>query len=214
MQGSSSSLYVDTPYGILTEGGRWYHVTEQNVENYAGAVLNHVSLEQLLRWADTWVDSAKTVVLWGFPPLLWGLPVGWAVGGALGLFVGWALLSPALPSLIAVRVVTLLDHVLGQSLYYVLTMSIFAVTEMYAAVGVGLGGFVLLRWGVLEWASGYLIRPLRRALYPLPVADQVLRGLIVRVALKHRLSLPQVDDITEDILENLRSHQDTSDDSS
>jgi hypothetical protein len=85
---------------------------------------------------------------------------------------------------------------------------------MYAAVGVGLGGFVLLRWGVLEWASGYLIRPLRRALYPLPVADQVLRGLIVRVALKHRLSLPQVDDITEDILENLRSHQDTGDDGS
>lgn len=214
MQGSSSSPYVDTPYGILTEGGRWYHVTEQNVENYAGAVLNHVSLEQLLRWADTWVDSAKTVALWGLPPLLWGLPVGWAVGGALGLFVGWALLSPALPSLIAVRVVTLLDHVLGQSLYYVLTMSIFAAAEMYAAVGVGLGGFVLLRWGVLEWASGYLIRPLRRALYPLPVADQVLRGLIVRVALKHRLSLPQVDDITEDILENLRSHQDTGDDGS
>jgi hypothetical protein len=211
MQGSSSPPYVDTPYGILTEGGRWYHVTEQEVQDYAGAVLDHVSLEQLLRWADTWVDSAKTVALWGLPLLLWGLPVGWAVGGALALFVGWALLSPSLPSLIAVRVVTLLEHVLAQALYYVFTMSVFAASEMYLAVGVGLGGFVLLRWGVLEWAAGYLLRPLQRALYPLPVADQVLRGLIVRVALKHRLSLPQVDDITRDIIENLNDHQEGDD---
>ncbi|MFB6271364.1 MAG: hypothetical protein ABEL51_00570 [Salinibacter sp.] len=214
MQGSSSPPYVDTPYGILTEGGRWYHVTEQDVQDYAGAVLDHVSLTQLLRWADTWVDSARTAVLWALPLLLWGLPVNWAVGGALVLFLGWALLSPALPSLLAVRAVTLLDHVLAQALYYVLTLSIFAAAEMYAAVGVGLGGFVILRWGVLEWAAGYVVRPLQRQLYPLPVADQVLRGLIVRVALKHRLSLPHVDDITEDILDNLHSHQDSGEDAS
>ncbi len=212
MQGSSSPPYVDTPYGILTEGGRWYHVTEEDVQNYAGAVLDHVSLEQLLRWADTWVDSARTVALWGLPALLWGLPVGWAVGGTLALFVGWALLSPALPSLVAVRVVTALDHVLAQSLYYVLTMSVFAAAEMYAALGVGLGGFVLFRWGVVEWGMEYVLRPIQQALYPLPVADQVLRGLIVRVALKYRLSLPQVDDITKDIIENLHDRQDSNTD--
>jgi hypothetical protein len=48
----------------------------------------------------------------------------------------------------------------------------------------------------------------------LPVADQVLRGLIVRVALKYRLSVPQVDDITKDILENLHGHQDADQDAS
>jgi len=214
MQGSSSPPYVDTPYGILTEGGRWYHVTKQDIQDYAGAVLDHVSLEQLLRWADTWVDSARTVALWGLPLLLWGLPVGWAVGGTLALFVGWALLSPALPSLLAVRAVTVLDHVIAQALYYAVTMSVFAAAEMYGAVGVGLVGFVLFRWGVLEWALGYLLRPLQRTLYPLPVADQVLRGLIVRVALKHRLSVPQVDDITQDIIENLNDHEGVDEDAS
>ncbi len=214
MQGSSSPPYVDTPYGILTEGGRWYHVTEQDVQNYAGAVLDHVSLEQLLRWADTWIDSAKTVVLWGLPPLLWGLPGGWAAGAALTLFVVWALLSPALPSLLAVRVVSGLSHVLAQALYYAVAMSAFAAAGMYTAVGVGLAGFVLLRWGVLGWAARYVVRPLQQALYPLPVADQVLRGLIVRVALKHRLSLPQVNDITKDILANLHDHPDTETDAS
>ena len=212
MQGSSSPPYVDTPYGILTEGGRWYHVTEDDVQHYAGAVLEHVPLEQLLRWADTWVDSARPVALWSLPVLLWGLPVAWAAGGTLALFLGWALLSPALPIPLAVRVVSVLDSVLAQSLYYVLTMSVFAAAEMYGALGVGLGGFVLFRWGVLEWAAGHAVRPLRRMLYPLPVADQVLRALIVRVALKHRLSLPQVDDITKDIIENLDNQQDSNTD--
>jgi hypothetical protein len=210
MEGSSPP-YVDTPYGLLTEGGRWYHVTEQDVQEYAGAVLDHVPLEQLLRWADTWMDSARTVVVWALPLLFWGLPALWAGGSALVLFVAWALLSPALPSLLAVRVVSGLDHVLAQALYYVATMSAFAAAEMYGALGGGLLGFVLLRWGVVEWAFGYLVRPLHRSLYPLPVADQVLRGLIVRVALKHRLSLPHVDDITKDILDNLHSRQESDD---
>jgi hypothetical protein len=210
MEGSSPP-YVDTPYGLLTEGGRWYHVTEQDVQEYAGAVLDHVPLEQLLRWADTWMDSARTVVVWALPLLFWGLPPLWAGGSALTLFVAWALLSPALPSLLAVRVVSGLDHVLAQALYYVATMSAFAAAEMYGALGGGLLGFVLLRWGVVEWAFGYLVRPLHRSLYPLPVADQVLRGLIVRVALKHRLSLPHVDDITKDILDNLHSRQESDD---
>lgn len=208
MEGSSTP-YIDTPYGLLTEGGRWYHVTEQEVEEYAGSVLDHVPLEQLLRWADTWIDSARTAVVWALPLLLWGVSVEWAVGGALTLFVAWALLSPALPSLLAVRAVSVLDHVLAQALYYVTTMSALAAAEMYGALGVGLLGFVLLRWGVLGWAFGYVVRPLRRSIYPLPVSDQVLRGLIVRVALKHRLSLPQVDDITKDILDNLHSHQES-----
>lgn len=192
----------------MTAGGRWYHVTEKDVREYAGEVLDRVSLEQLLDWADHWIGSARTVLLWLFPGLLWALPVGWAVGAGLVLYLAWALGSPALPSLFMVRAVSAVDHVLIQGLYYVLAMSALAAAGMHAAVGMGLFLFVLLRWGVIDWAFGYVIRPLRKRLYPLPVADQILRGLIIRVALKYRLSLPQVSEITEDILENWSSHRD------
>lgn len=192
----------------MTAGGRWYHVTEEDVRVYAGEVLDHVSLEQLLDWADHWVGSARTVLLWLFPGFLWVLPIGWAVGAGLALYVAWALGSPALPSLLMARVVAAGDHVLVQGLYYVLAMSALAAAELHAAVGTGLFLFILLRWGVIEWAFGYAIRPLRKRLYPLPVADQILRGLIIRVALKYRLSLPQVSEITQDILDNWSSHRD------
>lgn len=209
MQGGGAPRYVDTPYGIMTAAGRWYHVTEQEVRDYAGEVLEYVSLEQLLEWADDWAGSARTVVLWVFPLLLWIAPVGWAVGGALALYVAWALASPALPSLLVVRTVSALDRVLVQGVYYVVTMSGLAAARLHWAVGAGLLGFVLLRWGVLEWAVGYVIRPLRQQLYPLPVGDQILRGLIIRIALKYRLSVPQVNEITRDILDNWHDRRDS-----
>ncbi len=198
----TSSTYVDTPYGLMTENGRWYHIPEDDVRTYAGAVLDHVSLDRLVQWADAWVESPRTVTIWLLPPLLWSLSPAWAVGGALALYVGGALASPAVPGVAAVRVASWLGHPVGQGLYYVVILSVFAAVEQYAAVGVGLAAFVLFRWGVVEWAAKKGLRPLQRALYPLPVPDQVLRGLIVRAALKYRVSVPQVDDLTKDVIEN------------
>jgi hypothetical protein len=70
---------------------------------------------------------------------------------------------------------------------------------------------VLFRWGIVDWALRGGLRALRRRLYPLPVTDQILRGLMVRAALKYRVSVPQVDAITEDILENWGARADDED---
>jgi hypothetical protein len=206
-----SPTYVDTPYGLMTAAGRWYHIPEADVRDYAGAVLDHVSLDRLVQWADAWVDSPRTVTLWLLPPLLWALSPGWAAGGGLALYVVWALASPAWPSVSAAWAASGLSHAVVQGLYYVATLSVFAAGEQYAAVGVGLAAFVLFRWGVVDWALRRGLRPLRRRLYPLPVTDQVLRGLIVRAALKYRVSVPQVDALTSDILDNWGAQTEGSD---
>jgi hypothetical protein len=65
----------------------------------------------------------------------------------------------------------------------------------------GLTGFVLLRWGLVERALNPLVRPALRALYALPLSDQVLRAFVIRLALNRRLSLPQLDAMQKDILE-------------
>jgi len=202
MADGSTPTYVDTPYGMVTAEGRWYHIPEATLREYAGAVLNHVALDDLIRWADVWVDSPRTVTLWALPVLLWALPNGWAVGAALGLYVAWTLLSPALPSIGAVRVAQFLTNVFVQGGYYVLTLSALAASGHRPAMWVGLGAFVLFRWGVIDWGSRAVLQSLLRRLYPLPVTDQVLRGLIVRAALRYRVSVPQVDALTADILEN------------
>jgi len=196
------STYVDTPYGMVTASGEWYHIPEDAVRDYAGAVLDYVTLDQLLRWADAWKQSPRTLTLWVLPPLLWALPPGGAALAALGGFVGWALIGPALPSIVGARIASVLSNRWVQAAYYAAIMSLLATQGRYAAVGIGLTAFVLFRWGVVQWAARMPLQRAWRRLYPLPVTDQILRGLIVRVALKHRLALPQVDDITEDIMDN------------
>jgi len=200
--------YVDTPYGMVTAQGRWYHIPEEDVRAYAGEVFDYVSLDQLLQWSDTWGRSPRTVGVWTLPLLLWGLSPEWAGLSVLALFTGWALASPGLPSIVGARIGAVLEHPVVQALYYVVVLSALAALQQYTAVVVGLIGFVLFRWGIVEWVFRPALRPVWRLLYPLPVTDQILRGLIVRVAMKHRLGLPQLDAMTKDIIENWTSHTD------
>lgn len=207
---SDASTYVNTPHGMVTTAGRWYHIPEAAAEEYAGAVLDHVSLDTLLRWADVWIESPRTVTLWMVPVLLWAMPNGWAVAGAVGGYLAWLLLSPAMPWIGAVRMVDRLSNVLLQGAYYGLVLSALAVAGHGGAVGIGLGAFVLLRWGVVDGAGRAVRQGLHRWLYPLPVTDQVLRALIVRAALTYRVSVPQVEALTNDILANWGARTETS----
>lgn len=203
--------FVNTPYGMVTAAGRWYHIPEEQARDYAGEVLDHISLEDLVERADLWIDSPRTVALWLMPLVLWGLSPVWAVATTAGLYLGWALASPAVPSLWGTRAVRLLSSTLAQGGYYTIVLSLFAMADRFAAVGVGLAAFVLFRWGIVDWAVRGGLRALRRRLYPLPVTDQILRGLMVRAALRHRVSVPQVDAITQDILDNWGARTDAED---
>lgn len=203
--------YVDTPYGMVTASGRWYHIPEDDVRAYAGGVLEHVPLDRLIRWADAWLDSPRTVTLWLLPVLLWALPIGWALVAGVGLYGGWTLASPAFPGPWTAWVVSGLQNVLVQGGYYALTLSSFALGDQFAAVGVGLVAFVLFRWGIVDWGTGLVLRPLVKWLYPLPVSDQVLRALILRTAVYYRVSVSQVDDLTADIIDNLNARTAESD---
>jgi hypothetical protein len=172
-----------------------------------------VTLDQLVRWADAWMESPRTVTLWALPILLWGLPSGAAAAAAVAIYCGWALASPSFPGVGAARLLSWLRTVYFQGIYYVVTLSFLAANDQMAAVGIGLGAFVLFRWGIVEWVLQIPFRFVHRRLYPLPVADQVLRALIVRAALKYRVSVPQVDAITSDILDHWGTTTESGDDS-
>lgn len=199
---SDASTYVSTPYGIVTAAGRWYHIPEAAAREYAGDVLDHVSLDTLLRWADAWLESPRTVTLWGLPVLLGTVPPLWAASGAVALYAVWMVLSPAAPWIPGVRLLVWLRSVRLQGGYYALVLSLLAAMGHLGAVGVGLGAFVLLRWRLVDRAGRAIRGALHARLYPLPVTDQVLRALIVQAALTYRVSVPPVETLTQTILEN------------
>ena len=195
--GQSEAAFVDTPKGIFTASGLWFATTQKALEAYAGPVLERESLPRLLGRAEIWLRSSQVVTLWALPVLLLLVPPSAAALSALTLYIGWRSLGPSFVSEAAANVLRLLDVVFAQGLYYVFMLSLLAARGQMTAMWIGLAGFMLLRWGVLAKLSAPIVGMIWKSLYALPVPDQVLRAFIIRTALKHRLSLPQLDRLEE-----------------
>ena len=193
--------YVDTPQGIFTAAGNWFRARKDALEAYAGPVLEHESLERLLGRTEVWLRSPETIVLWALPIFMIVIEPLPAILAAVTIYIGWKGLGPSLVSLGIGRVLDLLDRVWLQGAYYVGILSYLASLEMYVAVLVGLIGFVFLRWGLVGKVVGPVVRVIWATLYELPIADQILRGFIMRTAMKHRVALPQLEKLERQILE-------------
>lgn len=191
--------YVSTPQGLFTASGVWFQATEEALRDYAGPVLAHVSLAELVKRAGRWLRSPTTLAAWVLPPLLALLPPAWAVGAALVLFCGWTLLCPSLVSRRAARVAGWLERPWVQGLFYVFVLSVLAAQNQITAVIVGLAGFLMLRWGLLRRLLRWPLRAALRRLYALPPEDQVLRAFILRAGLRHNVALPQLERIREQV---------------
>ena len=202
---SVASNFVETPQGIFTVDGMWFATTREAVERYAGEVLKHEPLERLLERASVWLRSPETLAVWLLPIFMLMIDPLPAALAAATTYVAWKTLGPSAISRWLERVLEIIELVWLQGAYYVGILSYFAALEQYAAVWTGLAGFIVIRWGLLSRITSPLVKLLQRSLYELPVPDQILRGFIIRTAMAHRLSLPQLDRIEKQIADTLIS---------
>jgi hypothetical protein len=198
--------------GIFTERGTWFHIPEDALRSYAGDVLDVVSMETLVEWASVWLRSARILTLWLLPAILWiSAAQGWspAIGASIALVfhLAWTVAGPSMVSTKLALVLGWMENMLAQALMYVFVLSALAASGAHGETVVGLTGFVALRYGLVDRASSFLTKPIRSALYELPLPDQVFRAFLIRIALNHRLPLPQVDDIASQMLERWGAHK-------
>lgn len=190
--GTLPSYYQSTPSGIVTSGGGWYLAPETAIEAYAGDVLKHVPLSHILRFADTWALLPSTIGVLGTIGLLYVSPWSIALGAGLLLYVVARLLLPGvvLPSLSkGVRVAV---HPVFQVLFAFLALSYLGMQGQIGAASAGLAAFVAYRWDLPGILLNPIVQPMLSRMYPLPVADQILRASLIRFALRHGVELPQI----------------------
>jgi len=192
-------MFVDTPRGMFTSSGVWFRAREADVRSYAAAVFDHEALAQVLRHAEVWLRSPRTLALWVLPVLLLVLNPFLALSLTVTLYLSWAILGPSLANRPFLWLFGILDQMLTQVVLYAIVLSLLGIAGEYAALVIGLGGFIALRWGLVDKGVEPLLQGLYHRLYPLPVPDLVLRGLIRRAAMKYRVSLPELDAMEQDI---------------
>lgn len=180
---------------MVTPTGVRFTTTRPLLEEFAGPVLEHTSIEDLVRRAESWLRSPQVVALWLIAVLLLVLPPGIAVLAGLLVYVAWAVLSPMVVSRRLAAAFRVLEAPLVQGAAYVVVLSVLGWRGELAAVGLGLGAFIAMRWQLLPLALGPLVTSLRRPLSTLPPADQILRAFVYRAALRHGVTLPQIEQL-------------------
>ncbi|MEZ4699529.1 MAG: hypothetical protein R2834_23030 [Rhodothermales bacterium] len=195
--------YVDTPEGIFTAEGIWFRVSEADLTAFAAPVLEHTDLGRLIAQAVRWCLAGQTAGLWSLLLFLYLTPAAAALPLAVLVFLLVQTFRPLLVSRWLDPVLKLLQALPAQALAYIVVLSQFGVQGAYSQVVVGIAGFVLFRWGLVERTAAPVLQRLTKRLYPIPMADQVLRSTIVRAAMRYRVSLPELDRIERQILQHL-----------
>ena len=183
-------FFVDTPAGLLAADGVHYRTTEGLLREYAGPVVDAVGLGDLLRRAGAWVRSPQTLAVLLLPALLAVVPWWGAAGLAALLYALWSAGAPGAVSPVLAKAAVLAEHPVLQGLVYVFALSAFAAAGRFEAVWTGVAGFVAFRLGAVAAVLRPVTGAMQASLYPLPPADQTLRALLVREALRRGVTLP------------------------
>ena len=201
--GSAGGVYVDTPRGIFTASGIWFASREAELENYAGKLLEKISLERLVKEAEIWIRSAQTLTLWLLPVLLMIQKPLVSVAISFVFYFCWESFGALMVNRLFTPFLRFLDNVAAQAGLYIIVLSMLGMQGQHIAVIAGLVSFILLRWGVLNRLLKNGFEWLRSRFFPLPHPDQILKSLIIRYALYFRIDLPQLAEMERGILQRL-----------
>lgn len=182
--------YFELRSGIVGADGVRFSTTEKLLREYAGPVLDAAGLGTLIRQAEVWVGSGVAVGIVSLAGFLVFAPWWLALIASLAVYAGWSLIAPGLATPRWVRVLSLAEMPLVQALVFVAALSYAASQGNVSAVWAGLVGFVAFRLGAVRILFEPLLKPAFASLYPLGTADQTLRSLIFRWAIRLGVSLP------------------------
>jgi hypothetical protein len=193
--------FVETPHGLFTADGVWFHTTVAGLRDFAPDVVEHTGVDRLVAEASAWTRFPAHAAVW---VLLVSLVIGSPLQAALAALVSHIFLSIWGPLLVrpgGARLVRWSGSPLLQGLAYVTVLSALAPGGRLGAVGAGLAGFILLRWGIVDRLVRPLVRYAPGMTRTLPAPDRTLRNLIIRYAMNMGRNTGEVDEMERRMLE-------------
>ena len=196
--------YIDTPEGIITEMGIRFSTTQHQLEEYAGELLDHISLPSLLKRANIWLRFPQNISILTAPFLLHYMDVRLSLGILFGLFLFTSILGPVVISHNAYFMAKGVDLVGFQAVIYAGFLSFAAMNGNFLVFSVGLLIFIGFRWGIFQWVLKGSIRWAHRKLYSVPYEDQILKSVIIRASMRYRTELTDLVDMEKELLNKMK----------
>lgn len=198
---NNAPTFVELPHGLFTADGIWFHTTTEALREFAPGVVDTVGLNRLIAEATAWTRIPVHAAVW---VLLVLLVLASPLQAALAAFVLYLFLAIWGPSLVrsgGARLVRLAGSPIVQGLAYVGVLSFLATGGRLGAAGVGLAGFILLRWGIVDRLVAPLVARAPGVHKTLPAPDRTLRNLIIQYALKSGAYTGEIEQMEARMLE-------------
>lgn len=189
-------LYVETPRGIFTANGQWFHITKEKIENYAPGLLEELPLEFLVRDAETWLKSVDFVGVILFMLLAY-LSNTYIAAIVILIFVPfWFFNKSAFVSYSVTRLLRLIEYDAIAFLVSVAVLSSMGIYGHYAGLAIGFVFFFFLKFGWFRMILEYLDR--KRAKLP-SLSDRLFKMIILKYAMHEGITLREIDKWESDI---------------
>ncbi|MDX1672755.1 MAG: hypothetical protein R3211_10470 [Balneolaceae bacterium] len=178
---SPDHLFIETKLGIITRSGNWYHITSDEIEEYAPGLLDKRSLDELVEAAEAWVHSADGLSMLAIMILLL-LINPWIAFLAVIAFHGlWYLSKSAFVNRQMVWLLELLNSAGFMFVLALFILSALGIAGNYLGVGLGLVAFFLFKLGLLRKFWDILHRQFTGQ--PISLSDRVFKMVIIRYGL-------------------------------
>ncbi len=192
------SHFIETPRGVFSSAGNWFHMTTPALEKYAPGLLETHSLEKLIKQAEVWIRSADNIGIILFMLMLYS----WGLFPALILtlfFVPlWHISKSSVVSIPLTKLLTVIDKEIVVVIIAMIVLSWMGITEEYLSVFLGIAVFCVLKFGwfrfAVEWIFGKLLKG------TLLLNDRVLKMIILKYAIREDIPVKEVDDMEKEIL--------------
>lgn len=189
-------FYVETPRGIFTAHGHWFHITSEKIKAYAPGLLEELPLELLVKDAETWLKSVDFVGVILFMLLAY-LTNAYIAGTVILIFVPfWFINKSAFVSYPVTSLLRLIEYDAISFLVSVAVLSYMGIEGHYAGLVIGFVFFFFLKFGWFRMILEYLER--KRAKLP-SLSDRLFKMIILKYAMHEGITLREIDKWESDI---------------
>ncbi|TVQ70161.1 MAG: hypothetical protein EA363_08305 [Balneolaceae bacterium] len=198
MSRQPDSHFIETPRGIFTSAGNWFHITSEALEKYAPGLLEVHSLEKLIKQSEIWIRSADNIGIVLFMLLLYFSGLYPALIITLFFVPVWHINKSSVISIPLTSLLWVIDKEIVVVILSMLVLSWMGITGEYASVFLGILVFCVLKFGwfrfTVEWLYGKMIRG------TLLLNDRVLKMIILKHAIREDIPVKEVDAMEKEIL--------------
>ena len=197
--------FVETPLGILTNDGNWYHASSKTIEQYIPGLLKERDLESIIETAENWVKSAESVALVLYFALTLTAPYYVAVLLAVLFNLSWHFSGHNLVNLPTAWLFKYINKDAFLYLVAFIALSYLGIHSQYGALVFGIVLFLVFKIGLSRRL--YANMELKWLNRTITSNDRVLRMVLLRYALKEHIRNHELQQMEEGIAELMRKRQ-------